>query len=810
VNRIVLPLVLCALATGVARAADSDPAPPGCIGSAPLGKFRVSVSRAGNSAVLPISDVSSIPPGAHLIWDPVHLSHRISRDGEVAALIVPAKRGGDLVVLPARKAGQGAVWDLPQGAEVVALVIGPDGLSMGKVKSLVARNEDLLSQLASYAQQTSQVESLVQTLADSEQTGGGADAALKGFSSRWGVSVPKLDAKAPPDQQASTLLSAILPSATTYDPLAPSGAQMQQTTGLAASIAGLFFGNTVGLAAGGAALVTNLKSSLFPNTEFRSAYAQSAGAGVMAFCAKNAAMKSRTRTAYLWAYRVPGLALPSVTLAGPSFLPTHTKSTVAVKPAEGSNTKELARAREWRLVPAAGGEASPISVAPGNTPDTLTLDLSKSSAAPGDYQLTANWDWEKVTLGTLHLRSYSDFAHAQITPASRDQLVQGNGVVTAKLTGADFEFVDKVEWQKATARPGKPTATAFELPVGPRGGPQETMSVDMDTSSPGEYRLLLSQSDGVAHNIPVTVLPPNPKFSNLPVRVNLGETDQAIRFTGAGLERIDTMTSDAGALEGAGRRDAWQGTIRLKSEAKTGERFPVSMKVRGLEAPLIVPDAIVVVGARPKIVSAQRSLIQDPGSDGRSDELPAGSSVGFAINVERLRDPEGARPRLELSCRSGELRKALSLSPDEHAEGASLTIASEDSLYLSLDPGVVGYPGCELTASVSVDPRGASDAFVLGRVVRLPSLEKFTLTNEALGPNSYVGILQGRDLAVIEKTGWDPQNGLPVTAIPAPMPGSNGAQTLRIAVPWPAPAPHAPLFIWLRGEQSGRRTRLSD
>jgi hypothetical protein len=156
------------------------------------------------------------------------------------------------------------------------------------------------------------------------------------------------------------------------------------------------------------------------------------------------------------------------------------------------------------------------------------------------------------------------------------------------------------------------------------------------------------------------------------------------------------------------------------------------------------------------------------------------------------------------------LRKALSLSPDEHAQGASLTIASEDSLYLALDPGVVGYPGCELTASVSVDPRGASDAFVLGRVVRLPSLEKFTLTNEALGPNSYVGILQGRDLAVIEKAGWDPQNGLPVTAIPAPLPGSNGAQTLRIAVPWPAPAPHAPLFIWLRGEQSGRRTGLSD
>ena len=73
---------------------------------------------------------------------------------------------------------------------MVALVLGPDGLNMNKVKSLVADNADLLTQLADYAQQASAVELLVQQLADSGQSGAGTDAALKGFASRWGVATP--------------------------------------------------------------------------------------------------------------------------------------------------------------------------------------------------------------------------------------------------------------------------------------------------------------------------------------------------------------------------------------------------------------------------------------------------------------------------------------------------------------------------------------------------------------------------------------------------------------------------------------------
>jgi hypothetical protein len=796
VNRLVWTLAVCALA---ASAAESPAITPGCLGATPLGKFRISIAVPWKGAAIPITDVTSIPTGARLIWDPVRLQPHFAQNGEIAALII-TKTSGELLVLDPHKAGQRTEWDLPRGADVVALVIGPDGLSMNKVKSLIASNPDLLPQLAAYAQQNSQVESLVQALADSEQSGGGADAALRGFSSRWGVATPKLDPKASTDQQASTLLGALLPSAGSYDPLATGSAQMQQTTGLAASLAGLFFGNGVGLAAGGAALVTNLKGALFPNTDFRSVYAQSSD-GLMAFCAKAQAAKSRTRAAYLWAYKAPGLALPSLSIDGPSWMPLGAKSTLKIKAAENSTAKDLPHATEWRLVPASG---APVPAAVMAAADLLTLDLTHSKAAAGDYQLSANWDWDTFTVGTVHLRPFADFAKARIEAASADQLVQGSGVVTIPLTGADFEFVEKAELQKVAARPGaKPAAVPFELPNGPRKGEQTTLKVDIDTSAAGTYKLELAQADGTPHAIPVTVLPPNPKVTNLPVHVNAGDTEAPLRLEGTGLDRIDSITTDAGTVSG--------GKLRLKPAAKAGESFAVRLHVHGLEAPLVIPNGIVVVGARPKILSARKSQTEDSGVQVRPDELPAGTDAGFVLSVAHLNDGDGreeSRPRLELRCRSGEARRVLALSPGEPVTGVSLSAAGADSLYLSLDPGLVGYPGCELTATLMVQPRGSSEAVLLGRIVRLPVLEKFTVSSEALGPNRYAGALEGRDLDVIERAGWDAQNGLPVSDIPTPV--SPTRQTLRIAVPWPSPAPHAPLYIWLRGETAGRRTRMAE
>jgi hypothetical protein len=88
-------------------------------------------------------------------------------------------------------------------------------------------------------------------------------------------------------------------------------------------------------------------------------------------------------------------------------------------------------------------------------------------------------------------------------------------------------------------------------------------------------------------------------------------------------------------------------------------------------------------------------------------------------------------------------------------------------------------------------------------------LEQLTLTNGKTGDSNFAGILKGSGLDIVERVGWDAQNGVPVDAIPTPLAGGSSEETLRVALPWPAPAPHAPLFIWLRGEETGRQTSVT-
>ncbi len=769
-------------------------------------RWELSASKCGGPAAVrrcPLKLFPSSRPGSHLLWDPAHLSSRVTEKGEVTAILVPA--AGSLVALDPHKAGAHAEWQLPAVPSVLVLVLGPQGLSISKVKSMVSRDQDLLTQLADYAEQTSEVEALIQQLADSEDSGVSADAALKGFSARYGVAVPKLDTSASSGQQASVLLHAVLPSANTYDPLAPTSTQMQQSVGLAAAVAGMFFGNGFGLAAGGTALIGNLKTALFPNTELRTAFAQAAGTDTLALCTKNVTPKSRTRIAYLWAYRIPNLKPPVVAVAGAAHLPLGTKSAVKLQTAEGASVKELDRARDWRLVPAAGGPPVPITATVQGA--GLEVDLSKAKLAPGDYRLTASWDWDAVSLGTLHLHPYGDFSQVRIAPESREKLVEGSGTVPVKLTGTDFEFIDKATIRKAASKTAATAALDFELPKGKCAGEQKSIDVEIDTAAHGAYRLLLAQSDGKTHEVPLTILPPNPKLSNLPLRINAGETVEPIRLEGSNLEQIESVGSGVGAITGAAQRQAWLGEIAVKKGLRTGQRFALVLKLKGLDTPMTVADAIEVVGPRPRILAVRRSMVANSGVDLHENELPAGTIVGMVLEVKGLHD--GARPRLDLSCKTGDSRRALALSPDEPTTGANLTFAGPGELYLSLDPGVVGYTGCGLTAAIFMQPEGLSDAVALGRVVRVPRLEQFSLTAEQIGPSTYVGVLKGWDLDLVEKTGWDTKNGLPVEAIPTPVPGEPGMQTLRVSLPWPSPAPHAPLYVWLRGEPEGRRTPIS-
>src|SRR5450756_2880644 len=93
----------------------------------------------------------------------MHLTPQASGSAEVAVVLVPAS-GGDLIILEPRKAAMRTEWQLLERPQVIALIFGPQGLSEGKIKSLVARNRDLVKQMADYAEQSSEVESLVQQL----------------------------------------------------------------------------------------------------------------------------------------------------------------------------------------------------------------------------------------------------------------------------------------------------------------------------------------------------------------------------------------------------------------------------------------------------------------------------------------------------------------------------------------------------------------------------------------------------------------------------------------------------------------------
>jgi hypothetical protein len=196
----------------------------------------------------------------------------------------------EVKVLEAIPAAQGGQWDVPFRASVVGLVYGPRGLNVKNVSALMARNPKLIQELATYAERSTEVEVLVNALQAYEQSPSGTgdlNAALSGFSTRFGVGAVKLDSTAPANQQAAVLLTTIVPSLNTFDPLSSSrNAMVSEGVGLASAVAGMFFGSPVVLAAGGAALFENMRALAFPGTDFHSAVAQSTAVDNAELCSK--------------------------------------------------------------------------------------------------------------------------------------------------------------------------------------------------------------------------------------------------------------------------------------------------------------------------------------------------------------------------------------------------------------------------------------------------------------------------------------------------------------------------------------------
>ncbi|MGH9431040.1 MAG: hypothetical protein ACRD3T_05810 [Terriglobia bacterium] len=788
-----------------------------CLGTVPVTKFRLLVEPSKGGSGLPVEKVNVVQQGEILRYEPLHLPKAIEKTARIAIILMPDSHDPkkSFVILDAKPAKGPAEWVIPTRVSAVGAVFGPRGMDVKKVNSLMARNPELLAQLEDYAQRTATMEGLVATLSEYEQAPPGTkdlNAMLSGFSSQYGVSLPKLDPTAPGSQQASILLQAVLPTLSPNS--ASTSSAVAQSTSLATSVAAMFFGSPVGLAAGGAALFEDLHAMAFPNTDFQPAFTQPAPDNGLALCSKDQTAKPRTHLAYLWMQRVPDADPPSAKLAQAARVPIGWNSDVKVTCKTSAQLRLLPRAREWRLVSDSHSTTIPVKVTVGNADDTLALDLRHVKLSPGTYHLAAEWDWSPLPLqGTVEVMRFANLEAVKLTPDSQNHLIAGIGPVPVELKGADFEFVDKLAMLEPGEFAGPPRSLPFKIEKSGQDG--ALLKTQLDTSSlrPGKYLLTLTQLNGSAGKIPIQVLPPAPKIENLPLRVNVGEPRQTVLLKGSGLDRIVGLQSDGAVWKLAAVSSSStdlaqrQATVELQPAIREGALLAVSMRVEGMTAPVKVPGALRVAGPRTRISGVKVSFPDGQDVALEAGEIPSSSNVSFVISTANV----DSRPAVVLACsNAGDTRRPVALHPDDnHAGVGQLDEAGQDLLFLSVNPGAVGQSGCLLEATVSTESSGASKPFDLGKIVRLPQIAKFVLTSHRLSGSRYEGILTGQDLQMIDEAGWSDKTGYPITDIPTPVAGNPDLQTLKIQLPWPPPAPHAPVYVWLRGETQGRMTKAT-
>lgn len=777
-----------------------------CPAGMPIGNIQLNLQRSAKAQLMPLSAANSIDEGDKIFYFPAG-SGAEKRPGKVAIVLVARKplpdEKHDFVVLDPHPADEESHWVVPFPSSLAVFVYGPSGISTGKVRGFLARDTELIAQLADYAEKTAQTEQLLQALSRYETNGPSENfgAALQGFARNYGIN-NKIDRNAPIDQQTLAIIRNVNPALSAYDPISPTGAQrLSQTAGLATIVAGMFFGSTVGLAAGSTAMALNMKTILFPNSDFRSMYAQQIP-GATALCGKREVSQGRTRLAYLWAMRAPGPKPPQITIGSQNHIPANLRSVVGVTIA-GNAWPLVGRARNW-VLKSAEGETAPITV--GAVPDRqgIELDLSRANLKPGVYTLHGDWDWDPFSVqGQLHLYDLPDFSRVKPTPASQNRLRQFAGKQVVTLTGADFEFVEKVTLQRKGDRYGSPAVVPFTLPLGPRRGPQQSIEMEIDTTSlaAGEYSLFFSQSDNRPREAPLRILKDPPKLARLPLKIHAGETEHHIVLEGQDLAAIENLEIDGFHVKldppGEGRR-----SLQVTAPPGLGPNttYDVRLAVEGYAEPIVLHKALTVSGPRPRVRHATVAQPPDLPVAIRDGELPAGSFLSALLSV----DNSTASASATLGCDNLTAPK-VTAAVGAPRDGVKLESVQQGSYYLSFDPG--RWPGgCHLTL-IFHNGDGPSDPRPLGKVVRAPRIDSFKLSDEQGPEDTYIGVLTGRDLELIERVGWNATDSVPVPGLPTPLPGESYLQQLRIRVTWPSPAPHAPLYVWLRGEPEGRATR---
>src|SRR5215471_17540898 len=777
-----------------------------CSAGAPIGAVDLQV-RAGNER-LPFRTINRLSEGDVLLYAPI-LRGKEKRPGEIALVLVPEKRKpGDpeILVTDPKPADKPQQWKMDRTISVAALVYGPAGLSRKKVAKFLSRDEVLNAQLADYADKTAQAEQLVATLSNSESSSDSVNAALNGFASTYGFAV-QIDRNAPVQTQASTLFAAMNPQLAAYNPLAGSTAQaIGQTTSLTTMAGTLFFGNPVGLAAGGTAMLLDLRAIAFPDTQFRASFGQplSGSNSGINLCGQQGPLPAHTRAAYIWANRVPNVAVPAVRIGDANFIPSTQKTPVPVD-VPGPAWKYLDRAREWTLTGDQKKVTIPV-VKLGNQ-QALELDLTGAKLPPGDYKLSGLWDWTPFeATGTVHVVPLDDFNNAHLDPTSQDRVLAKSGKVPVTLTGGDFEFTTKIEMQKANDAFATPENVRFLLPKGLRKGSQDHVDVQLDTEhlDPGVYNLLISQQDGKSHRVDFKVLPNPPKITNLPILLNEGVATQHFLLKGERLEQVSKLEAPGIAFN-LGPASANQTertlTVELKSPPRPGTALPVAAYLQDRSEPLELRDALQITGPLPVIASAKLSPPKEIAIKVRSDEFPAGYTLNAMLDVKNIE----RQSVLRLACADGVGTQAA-LHIGEQTATSNLQQLSPDQLFLAMETDRLP-AGCSVQAAIDNGQGGRSQPFTLAHIVRVPRVDSFTVVDATAAGATHPYQLTGQNLEMIEKLGWDKSTGVNVSGLPTPLPGPGLKQSVQASLPEPL-ARESLLYVWLRGDQEGRETTI--
>lgn len=792
------------------------PPPLTCPAGAPLGSMELSVRSPQNLEALPFQNINHLSEGDTLLYTPVLRPHE-KRPGEIAVVMVPAKRdpnSDSLIVTDPKSADKPQNWKIPEAISLAAFVYGPQDLSKKKVRGFLSQDDLLIAQLADYAEKTAQTEALIETLENSGSSAASVNAALTGFASQYGLAV-QFDKNAPPGIQAQTLFATMNPQLATYNPLASSTAQrVGQTASVATAAATLFFGSPIGLAAGGTAMLLDLRAIAFPGTQFRSSFAQSVASShtgdrqsttALALCGQRTPAPPHTRVAYIWASRIPNTPVPSIRVGSANFIPLHEKTPVPVEVPD-YEWKYLQRARNWNLQDPAGNRV-PIKVLKLGNQKSLEINLEKVSISPGAYRLCGYWDWAHFeATGEVNVRPLSDFKNAKLEPQSQDRLIAKTGKVPATVTGNDFEFTDKVEFKKMGDEFAVAEPVRFILPKGLRQGVQTHMDVQIDTAKldPGRYQLLIYQQDGKSHPVEFKILPELPLVENLPILVNQGVAEQHYELKGERLNLISKLEAPGASLQigpEAPKGTERNVTVQLKSTAQPGTTFPLKAFLSDRTAPLMLQDALQVTGPLPVIASTKLSVPSGMEISLLPSEFPAGYTLAAMLDVKNI----GPRSSLKLAC-AGDIGPHATLHIGQQTSSASLQQLSQDELYLLFDTNPLP-AGCSLEAVLDSGREGRSQPFMLAHIVRFPQIDSFEVSNEPPRAGVQAFTLTGRNLEMINKLGWDENNNTPITNLPTPIPGQGQRETLEVDMAGP-PAPKAMLLVWLRGEDKPRTTTV--